>query len=226
LLDLQGHEAPEPGAPFAGRDEAAVHLFEQELLPWAPVLEGEEAGERFGAAEAEAFGQAQGVFVEEAAQVLLGAGAVLGASLVGAQEFAPLPGVGVGLPDLDGQSAEVDAGDLDGIDAVIGEVALANLAGAVAFEDEDLAAEGLEPFADGEGVGAGFDDEDIGRGGVAGGPGAERFQGLFGDAVGDAGLERIAALEDGGGEGVGMDVEADGAAFRAELWRGIGGLLW
>jgi len=123
-----------------------------------------------GAAEAEAFGQAQRVFVEEAAQVLLGAGAVLNATLVGAQQLAALAGLGVGLPDLDGQSAEVDLSDLDGIDPIVGQVALADLAGAVTFKDVDLAAERLEAFRHGKGVRAGFDDEDIFRLGMAGRP--------------------------------------------------------
>ena len=84
----------------------------------------------------------------------------------------------------------------------------------MAFQDEDLAAERGEAFGDGEAVGAGFEDEEVLRGGVPGGPGAERLQRLPGDAVDDAGAQRIAPLEDGGGEGVGVDVEADGAALR------------
>ena len=85
LVDLQGHHPAQPGAAFAGGEQAAVHFAEQQLLARAPVLQGEQPRAGFGPAEAEAFGQAQGVFVEVTAQVLLGAGAVFDAALVGAE---------------------------------------------------------------------------------------------------------------------------------------------
>ncbi len=97
----------------------------------------------------------------------------------------------------------------------------------MALEDHSLAAEGAQALGHGEAVGAGFQDEDILAGGVTGSPRAERFQRLARDALSDARTERIASLQDGGREGIGVDVEADGAARGAECRRGgIGGLLW
>ena len=40
------------------------------------------------------------VFIKIAAQVLLGASAFLHTTLISAQQLAPLPGLGVGLPTL------------------------------------------------------------------------------------------------------------------------------
>ncbi len=49
---------------------------------FAPFFEGQEPADRFGTAEPEAFGEAQRVFIEEAAQMLLRAGAVFDDALV------------------------------------------------------------------------------------------------------------------------------------------------
>jgi len=94
------------------------------------------------------------------------------------------------------------------------------------LEDIDLAADPLQPFGDCEAIGARFEDEQILAPGMARGPRAQAFQRLAGNALRDARLERIASVEDRGGEGIRMDVEADGAAARAECRGWIGGLLW
>ena len=83
----------------------------------------------------------------------------------------------------------------------------------MALQDDHLPAEGREAPRDGEGVGAGFDDEHVLGSGVPRRLGAERLQRLAGDAVDDAGLPRIAPREVRGGEAVGRDVQADGPAF-------------
>lgn len=165
------------------------------------------------------------MFIKIAAQMLLGAGAVFHATLIGREQFAALPGFGVRLPDLDRKSAQVDPRDLGRIDLLIGQITLADLPGAMAFEDIDPAADGLQTLGDREAVGAGFEDENVLAGGVPRRPGAKGGQGLARDALGNAGAQRIAPLEDRRGEGVGMDVEADGAAGGAECRRRIDGLL-
>jgi hypothetical protein len=166
------------------------------------------------------------MFVKIAAQVLLGAGAVFDATLISREQLAALAGLGVGLPDFDGEAAEIDPRDLGRVDFVVGQIAFPDLPGTVALEDEHLAAEGREAFGDGEAIRAGFEDENVFGGGVPRGPRAEGFQGLARDAVEDARAQRIAPLEDGGGEGVRVDVEADGAASRAGNAIGSGRLLW
>ncbi len=164
------------------------------------------------------------MFIKIAAQVLLGAGAFLHTPLIGAEQLAPLPGLGVRLPDFDRQAAQVDPRDLGGIELVIGQVALADLPGAVALQDDHLPAQGAQPFGDREGVRTRLDQEDVVRSGVPRGPDAEGGQGLPRHAVHDAGAQRIAPLQDGGGEAVRMDVQTHGAAWPAEGgWR-IGGL--
>ena len=116
---------------------------------------------------------------------------------------------------------------LTGLDLVTREITLPDLLRAMAFHDIDLATDGLQAFGDAGAIGAGLEDEDILGGGVPRRPGHERVKGLAGDAVADAGVQRIAPREDRGGEAVGMDVQADGPAFGAERrGRWIGGLRW
>jgi hypothetical protein len=122
------------------------------------------------------------------------------------------------------KAAEVDARELGRIDFVIGEVTLPNLPGAMTLEDIDLTTDPLQPLGDREAIGARFEDEQILGGGMSHRPGAERLERLAGDALRDARTEGIASLEDRGGEGVRMDVQANGAAAGAERWRGISGL--
>jgi hypothetical protein len=168
--------------------------------------------------------------------VLLGAGAFLDATLISREQFAALAGFRIRRPDGDGQAAEIDAGDLGRIKLVIGQVTLADLPGPMALEDDHLPADGSQPFGHGEGIGAGLDEQHVFGGGVASCPGAERLQRLAGDAVGHAGLERVAPAQDGGGKGIGVDVQPNRAALWAEgrlpsrrsgrEGAGIGGLLW
>jgi hypothetical protein len=82
----------------------------------------------------------------------------------------------------------------------------------VTFQDDGPASDFFQSLDDAECVGAGLYNEGVLRRGVFDGPGFEAGQGLFGHAVQDAGFERIAALQDGGGKAVGVDVETDGAA--------------
>jgi hypothetical protein len=111
-------------------------------------------------------------------------------------------------------------------DFVIGQVALADLTSPMAFEDEDLAADGRKSFGDGERVGAGFNDQHVVLGRMARCPGTQPIEGLASHAVDDASFERIAPMEDRGRKRIGMNVEADHPAVGAERWRSIDGLLW
>ena len=83
-----------------------------------------------------------------------------------------------------------------------------------------------QAFGDGEGVGAGLDDQNVIIGRVTSSPGAQSLKGLTRYTVYDAGIQWIASAQDGGGEGIGMNVEANRAAFGSECWRCSRGLRW
>jgi hypothetical protein len=126
--------------------------------------------------QAEAARQSHAVFVEHALDLLLEAGALFHYPLVGTEDFAPFRGLRIGLPDDRGKAAQIDAGDLDRIDPVVGAVDFADLARLVTIEDRDLAAERTQPPSDGEGVPARFQDQRVVFARVALGPVLQLFE--------------------------------------------------
>jgi hypothetical protein len=69
--DLSGHLLAQLLASSPGAEQCEVHLFKQQALQRAPVLEGEQPLERDRSRQPEAGGQSQTVFVEHGLDVLL-----------------------------------------------------------------------------------------------------------------------------------------------------------
>lgn len=158
---FQGHLVAELLTTGAGTDESGVHLFQKQELNGTPGFEGSEPIDGARSSQAEAGRQAQAVFVEHAFDVLLQAGGFFDNALVGAEEFSPLASLPVGLPDDRRESAEVDAGDFDRIDPIIGTVGLADLASHLAFQNDGMVSDGLETCGHGKSVAAGFHDKNV-----------------------------------------------------------------
>ena len=189
-----------------------MHLLKQHRLRSAPLLELEQARGRGRVRQAEARRQPHAMFVEHRADLLLEPGAFLHHALIRAEHLAPLQGFGVGRPDLGRQAAQVNARDLHRIHPVIGAIRLANLPGLVAVQNHGRATRRLQARGDGKGVGAGFEHEGVTFLGMAQRPGFELDKRHPGGGVLDFGRGRVAPAQDGAGEGIRLDIEADNSA--------------
>ena len=122
----------------------------------APRAQLEEMHDRARMTKPEAFGQTHAMFVEHALNLLPGPGGFFHYSLIGAEDFAPLPRLLVRLPDQRREPGEVDARDLDRIHPVVGAILFADLACPVTIEDLHFAAPGTQPLGHRKGVPARF----------------------------------------------------------------------
>ena len=213
LGDFARHLMAQLLAPSPRAEQCNVHLFEQQALHRAPVLEGVQPLEGDRGRQPEAGWQAQAVFVEHGLDVLLKTCGLFDHALISAEEFPAFAGALVGLPDNRGKSAEVDARNLHGIDAVVSAVALADLAGHFAFQHQDLAANGLQPARHGEGIAASLHDQGVLGTGVPQSPAFQLGELNPRRAMDNLGTGRISSLKDAPGKCVGMDVESDDSTF-------------
>lgn len=157
----------------------------------------------------EGFGQADAVVAEVGAEGITGGSDPLDRPAVGVEKIAPFLGEQVRDPDGLGVAAEVGASNAGGTDAIVVSVRLLELADKDALQDEDLAPAGQELAGDLEAVAGGLQDKRVGGERVL-----LRPVDNFGDGhlVEDEQLhsrQRGIPLEDGGGEGIRVNVETD-----------------
>jgi hypothetical protein len=211
---FQSHLMTELLAAGPGADESGVHLFQEKELNWGPGFKNLEPVDGPRSRQSEAGREPQTVFVEHRSDVLLEARGFPHDALVSTEEFAAFAGTLVGLPDEGREPTQVDAGDLDGVDAIIGAVGLADLAGHLAFHDHGMTPNRLEAGRDAEGVAAGFHDESVASRRVASGPDLELGKWNLGGAMYDPSCGWVLPLQDSPGKGIGMNVES----YDSTLW--------
>ena len=107
---------------------------------------------------------------------------------MGVEEFAPAGGDGVGLPDAGGPAYQIDFGDADGGDFVVVAMEGGVAANVGAFQHIGAATEGMEAAAELEAVGAGFHEEGVVGGAVAGDPVEEGCEGAVGVGFQETGV--------------------------------------
>ena len=106
-------------------------------------------------------GRADGVAVEIGPQRVAGCRVVGDGFAVDVQEFTPLTACLVGHPHARGVARQIDQRDARGCHFIIVGVALGVLANMAALQNHCAQAQGVQPRADLEAVGTGFQQEEI-----------------------------------------------------------------
>ena len=163
--------------------------------------------------------QTDAVIAEIRGEGVAGGGDILDGLPMGEEPVAAVLGQRIRDPDGLGIPAEVSPSNAGGADAIVVGVGFLELAKEGALQDQSVAINGSEPADYFKGVAGGLEDEGVGGEGVAFRPGTELGDGDFVEGLKhDSGHGRT-PLDQGGREGIGMDVETD------DPGRGIRGLL-
>ena len=192
IAEVLGKDLPLHGRP--------VPLFE-DPLPGALQLEV-------------ALGGADGVAVEVGPQRVAGRRVVGDGFAIGVEQFAALAALLVGHPHARSIAGQIDQRDARGSHFVVVGVGLGVLADVAALQHHRAQAQGVQPRAELEAVGTGFQQEEILRPELLCRPSEQGLEAEVFPAANFAGVVRGLAHEDRCGEGVRMAVQADDFSLR------------
>ena len=156
-----------------------------------------------------ALGGADGVAVEVGPQRVAGCRVVLDGFAVGVQEFTPLTTPLVGHPHTRSVAGQIDQRDARGSHFVVVGVGLGVLADVAALQNHRAQAQGVQPRAELEAVGTGFQHEEILRPELLCRPLEQGLEAEVFPAANFAGVVRGLAHEHRCGECIRVAVQAD-----------------
>jgi hypothetical protein len=222
-LGIGQHLLRDQAAPmrplFVSVTQVQEHPLDDLPLAGCPVLELAQlfgGGVAFG--QGGAFFEPHSVVTEIGPEAVARLGGVFDDFAVGVEPVASFLGLGIRHPDDFGGAGQISFADAHGADPVVVGMGFLEFAHADAFQHERPPARGRQGAHDLETVAPSFQHDQICGGGVFLGPTGELGHGQPVEYFFGHGFGRSPALEQCGGEGVGMGIQADHPWIWSCIW--------